>query len=328
MPQILTFTFFFFLFIFSSGCSSPLRYIPKGDPEPLPSFYVPEKIRVALVLGSGGVRGMAHVGVLEELEAEKIPIDLIVGCSAGGLVGVLYADNPHIDEVKDIVWNIPTDSFFDMDIWRCRYGLSQGGFLRKSLDSWLYAQTFEELQIPLIIVATDLYSGELVPMGSGSLRKAVQASCSLPFVYVPCEHMGRILVDGGVINPVPVKVAKDLGADIVIAVDLCELLPKTFATNLFEVAKRSAEIAFMWQNEACTHHADVIIRPKTTGVGTFNDGMKGQIYAAGKQAAREQMPYIKKLLKERANKTCQNDHMRLVHPICYTPQICQENTDK
>lgn len=307
------------LCILSSCC--PHRFLPKDDPPPLPAFYVPEKIRVALVLGSGGVRGTAHVGVLEELEGAGIPIDLIIGCSAGSIVGALYADNPCVREIKEAAWSIKSASLLDIDIWECRYGLCQGKSMRKVLHKYLRSETFDQLKIPLIVVASDLNSGELVPMGAGCVEKAVQASCSIPFVFVPCEHMGRVLVDGGVVNPVPVKIARDLGAEIIIAVDLCELLPRTFPSNLFEVVTRSAEIAFMWQNESCSHHANVVIRPKTCDVGTFNDDMKGQLYQAGKRAAREKIPEIQEKLAALEEKDWDCDGWRLVNPHCYTPEI-------
>lgn len=305
------------------GCFCPHRYIPNAAPDPLQPFYVKERIRVALVLGSGGVRGMAHIGVLEELEAAGIPIDLIVGCSAGSIVGALYADHPCVEDILPAVWQMRASSIFDLDLWNCRYGLSQDYCMKKVLNQYMCAETFEGLQIPLVIVATDLYTGELVPIATGDLPKAVQASCSIPFVFVPCEHMGRILVDGGVINPVPVKVARDLGAEIVIAVDLGELLPKTYPTNLFQIADRSAEIAFMWQNEVCTRGADFVIRPRTCGIGTFNDKMKRELYHAGKHAAQEQIQCITEAI---ARLSCeQSCGMRLVNLPCYTPKICQDH---
>lgn len=319
-----------FLLILASGCC-PRAYMPKACPDPLPSFYVPEKIRVALVLGSGGVRGMAHVGVLEELEAAGVPIDMIVGCSAGSIVGALYCENPCVANIVEAVWNLKVDTILDINLWTCRYGLSQGTSFHRVLDKYLDSETFEELKIPLVVVATDLYSGELVPMGGGDLVKSVQASCSIPFVFVPCDYMGRIMVDGGVVNPVPVKVARDLGADVVIAVDLCELLPKTFPTNLFQIANRSAEIVFTWQNEVCTRNADVVIRPETCGVGAFNEKMKLQIYEAGKRAARNQMPKILEVLDKRGIcgplSPCEY-RQRLIQMKCYTPQIWMDEREK
>lgn len=303
------------------SCGAPHKLIPPEQPDPLPSFYIPEKVRVALVLGSGGVRGMAHVGVIEELEAAGIPIDLIVGCSAGSIVGALYADNPDVSSLWKSVWQLRTESILDIEICNLRYGLSQPNSMLQVLDDDLCAETFDELSIPLVIVASDLHSGELVPMGSGDLVKAIQASCSIPFVFVPCQHQGRILVDGGVINPVPVRLARDLGAQVVIAVDLGELLPRTFPTNLFQIATRSAEIAFMWQNEVCTRGADIVIRPKTCGVGAFNDKAKWQIYCAGKKAALEQIPDILDCVEKLTTPDEGLCDWRLIEPSCYTPKI-------
>jgi len=269
-----------------SSCGSQGRILPDPVAAPLPAFYVPENIRVALVLGSGGVRGMAHVGVLEELEAAGIPIDLIVGCSAGSIVGALYADNPNAAATKHAVANIRSQSIFDIDICNCRYGLSQAKNMRKVFDYYLEAERFDELQIPFVAVATDLHSAELVPLGGGDLVTAVEASCSIPFIFVPCKHLGRVFVDGGVIDPVPVQLARDLGAKIIIAVDLAELLPQTFPTNLFEILSRSAEIAFLWQNDGSTQDADIVIRPKTCDCGTFDDNKKWLLYEAGKKSSK------------------------------------------
>lgn len=319
--KLLSWAWILSLLFLLSSCGCPHRFLPKENPPPLPSFYVPEKIKVALVLGSGGVRGMVHVGVLEELEAAGISIDLIVGCSAGSIVGALYADNPCVAEIKDAVWNIKSASLLDLDILECRYGLCQGRTMRKVLNKYLHSETFDQLKIPLVVVASDLNSGELVTIGGGSVERAVQASCSIPFIFVPCEHLGRVLVDGGTVNPVPVKIARDLGAEVIIAVDLCELLPRTFPTNLFEVVTRSAEIAFMWQNECCSHHASVVIRPKTCDVGTFNDDMKWQLYQAGRRATIEKIPEIQAKLAALDPQDCECDGWRLVTPHCYTPEI-------
>jgi NTE family protein len=264
---------------------------------------------------------MAHVGVLEELEAAGIPVDLIVGCSAGSIVGALYADNPCAEDIKCAVSKLRSRSLLDISLFNCRYGLSQDHCMRRVLDDELGAETFEELHIPLVVVATDLHSGELVTIGSGDLVRAVQASCSIPFVFVPCEHYGRVLVDGGVVNPVPAKVARDLGAEVVIAVDLCELLPQTFPTNLFGVATRSAEIAFMWQNEVCTRAADIVIRPRTCGVGCFNDAAKWDIYWAGRCAAQEMLPRILDLVKPYLGEPTQCPRSKIVCPHSYTPDI-------
>lgn len=303
--------------VFINSCSS-LHYDPCNDPCPPEPIELPEKIRVALVLGAGGVKGMAHVGVLEELENIELEIDLIVGCSAGSFVGALYCDHPCAACLKKSVGEMRRDHLLDINIWTSRYGLSQGANMKRVLYHHLSTSEFCELKIPFILVATDLYKGELVPIGSGDLVTAVQASCTVPFIYAPVTFQDRVLVDGGVINPVPVCVAKDLGADVIIAVDLCELLPPIFPRNLFGVAKRSAEIAFYWQNYACMKGADVVIKPKLCNVGIFDDSMKVALYEAGKEACLEAIPEILRIVREK--KFCpRSEERRLVSLPSYRP---------
>jgi NTE family protein len=313
------------------ACGSA-RCIQRDHPvQPLPSFELPTNIRVALVLGSGGVRGMAHVGVLEELIAAGIPIDLIVGCSAGSIVGALYADTLSVEKTKRAVAELRTHSILDISLLHCRFGLSQSKLLYRVLDQHLKAEQFKQLKVPLVIVASDLHTGELVPLGGGDLVKAIQASCSIPFVFVPCKHLGRVLVDGGVINPVPVQVARDLGAQLIIAVDLAELLPQTLPTNLFGVATRSAEIAFLWQNDECTRQADIVIRPRTCDCGAFDDSKKWQIYEAGKNAAREQLPRIVQALASCRIGTHtgpQDCPSKEISARCHTPGIYRSDSGK
>lgn len=283
--------------IILSSCCNPHSYQPHEDPCPPEPFEVPEKIRIALVLGSGGVKGMAHVGVLEELERAGISVDLVVGCSAGSLVGALYCDHPCSKHLKETVEKMRTSNILDINLWSCRYGLSQGKFMDRYLEQNLGTKNFCDLKIPLVIVATDILSGELVPIGAGDLKSAVMASCSVPFVFSPVTYRDRVLVDGGVINPVPVCVAKDLGAHIIIAVDLSELLPKTFPCNLFGVAKRSAEIAVLWQSYMCIQSATVVIKPKMCNVGLFDDRMRNELYQAGREACLEALPKIQEILE-------------------------------
>jgi NTE family protein len=304
------------------ACSNE-RYLPNYLPlQPAP-FDVPGRIRVALVLGSGGIRGLAHVGVLEELEKAGIPIDLIVGCSAGGIVGALYADCPSTKLISPIMTKVRTNAMLDINLFCCKYGLSEHVGLKQLLKEHLHSKTFEELRIPLIVVASDLHTGELIPIASGPIIPAVQASSSIPFVYKPCKHLGRVLIDGSVIDPIPVKIAKDLGAEIIIAVDLCELLPPTYPTNLFEIATRSAEIASMWQNEVCTRNAHLVIRPKTCGVGTFSDSHSQVLLEAGRKAARKKLDYLRELIDFHENREgkWEKKPPRTVQLYSYTPQI-------
>jgi NTE family protein len=283
--------------LFLSSCETKL-YLPENPPA-IPQCLPPDCIRVALVLGGGGAKGMSHVGVLAELERAGIPIDVIVGCSAGSIVGALYADCPHACHLKHLLKPLRTWDILDINVWYGRYGLGQGGALRRFLRRHLSCRCFEELRIPLYIVATDLLAGESVCLSSGSIIPAVHASSAVPFVFSPVYFHKRWLVDGGVSDPVPVKTAKELGADIVVAVDLSGLLPSKCPTNLFGVATRSAEIKFLLQSESCVQGADVVIRPELGDMGLFDDKDPENVYEAGCKAAREAIPKIIELLSEK-----------------------------
>jgi NTE family protein len=192
------------------------------------------------------------------------------------------------------VWDI-----LDIRLHHCRYGFVRGDSLCRFLNSKLSVRCFEELKIPLYVVATDLLSGELTSFNSGLISPAVHASAAVPFVFSPVNIYERLFVDGGVADPTPVQVAKKLGADIIIAVDLSQLLPKTCPTNLFGVTSRCAEIALLVQSEGCVQHADVLIRPELWGMGLFDDDDLEMVYQAGREAARKMMPEIIKLVNEK-----------------------------
>lgn len=286
------------------GCQPKYDY--DENPEPI-EICKPEKpVKLALVLGAGGARGLSHVGALQEFEDAGITVDAIIGCSAGSIVGALYADYPCAEHVRRLMEPLRKWDILDINLFKARYGLVQGYSLTKFLRRGLHSRHFCELQIPLYVVATDLIAGEAVCMSEGKIIPAVRASSSFPFVFCPKLHWGRVLVDGGVVNPVPVCIAKELGADVIVAIDLCELLPKTCPTNLFGVVSRSAEIQYCKQTEGCISGAHIIIKPEMGQVGTFDDEFNEQLYQAGRQAAREAIPEILAAL-EKARCGCSQD---------------------
>lgn len=284
-----------FICILVTSCGTKYQ-LREGEPVPLELKKPNKHVRLALVLGGGGARGCAHVGVLEEFEKANIPIDVLVGCSAGSIVAALYADYPDSQYVRCILDPLKKWDILDINIWYCRYGFVQGRSLRNFLNKNLSCKHFEELQIPLYVVATDLLECKLVAFSTGKIVPAVHASASVPFVFAPVQYCGRLLVDGGVADPIPVRIAKEVGADIIVAVDLSELLPKTCPSNLFGVAARSAEIKFLLQSESCAQDADIIIRPELGEIGMFDDKNHEAMYEAGRQAAREAIPKIQHLL--------------------------------
>ncbi|MBL0712239.1 MAG: patatin-like phospholipase family protein [Desulfosarcina sp.] len=184
--------------------------------------------RVGLALSSGSSRGWAHIGAIEALEAEQIPIDIIAGCSVGAYVGAVYAGGG-MSSLKDFVLRMNGQKIFSyFDVVFPRSGLLDGTRKVKELfQMHSKARTFEELSIPLMMVATDLESGGRVVLNSGDLLAALRATMSLPGLFAPARINDHWLLDGGLVDPVPVGLAKSMGADIVIAVDLNSgLLPR------------------------------------------------------------------------------------------------------
>lgn len=176
---------------------------------------------VGLVLGSGSSRGWAHVGVIEALEEAGVPVDVIAGCSVGSYIGAIYASGG-LASLKKFILGMNGEKMFSyFDVVIPRSGLLDGNKkLREFLSGHTDAETFADLKIPLKMVATDLESGDKVVMASGNLFQALRASMSMPGLFAPVSFKGRWLVDGGLVDPVPVSVARAMGADMVIAVDL------------------------------------------------------------------------------------------------------------
>ena len=182
---------------------------------------MPPRKTVGLVLGSGSSRGWAHIGVIEALEEEKIPIDYVAGCSIGSYVAAIYASGS-LKSLKEFVLRMDGKKVFSyFDVVFPRSGLLDGTKRLKELFSMhTDAADFSDLDIPLMMVATDLASGKKVVLKSGSILNALRATMSIPGLFAPVKVKDRWLVDGGLVDPVPVGVARALEADVVIAVDL------------------------------------------------------------------------------------------------------------
>jgi NTE family protein len=177
--------------------------------------------RIGLALGSGASRGWAHIGIIDALEKADIPIDIIAGCSVGGYIGAIYASGG-LGSLKEFLFRMDGKKIFSyFDVAFSRSGLLNGTKRVNELFSMhTQVKTFEELNIPLAMVATDLARGEKVVLQSGSITNALRATMSYPGIFAPVKINGCWLVDGGLVDPVPVGVARAMGADIVIAVDL------------------------------------------------------------------------------------------------------------
>ena len=185
-------------------------------------------LKFGLALGSGSARGMAHIGVIQVLEAYHIPIDMIAGTSIGSVVGSIYATGASVKQMKEAALSMKRSKTISlMDPTLPHSGLISGNRTEKILNKIaLKDKTFDDLKIPFAAVATDIKTGAKVILNQGSVIKAVRASISIPGIFTPVKYQNYYLVDGGVVDPVPVDVIEKMGADIIIAVSLTEKTPK------------------------------------------------------------------------------------------------------
>lgn len=255
--------------------------------------------RVALVLGGGGARGFAHLGVIKALEDAHIPIDLIVGTSAGSLVGSLYAANPQIDVVTDVMMKSSYPDYVDITISRL-FGCPITGsqlqqFIMKNTNRCSLPQT----KIPFIAVATDLHTGRTIPIASGCLPLAVTASCAIPPVVRPVRFENITLIDGGVTDPVPVDIAETYHPKVIIAVNIAGDLERHIPLTVTNILSQTLNIMTKSLTEYNVQDADVVIRPAVGTAGVFDLSNKQQLYNAGLRAGQCAIPLIKKVLKQK-----------------------------
>ena len=182
--------------------------------------------KIGLVLGGGAAKGLAHIGVLKTLKENNIPIDMIAGTSIGALVGACFAKDGEINAFEEIVLNIDWKQLallLDLNLALLKKGFIQGEKIKELLYSIIGDIEFKDLKIPLRVIATDIITGEEIVIKSGSVAEAVRASISIPVIFTPVRFENKFLVDGGIVNPVPVDVTRNMGAKFVIA---CNVIPE------------------------------------------------------------------------------------------------------
>ena len=249
--------------------------------------------RVALVLGGGAARGFAHVGVIRALEQEKIPIDLIVGTSVGSLIGALYAHELNSFELEWTAFTLEKDDLLDYTFMSAGMGPIKGERLEAFVNKKIPVVNIESLKIPFAAVATDLTRGTRVVLDRGPLARAIRASCAIPGVFQPVEHQGRLLVDGGTVDNLPVAVAREKGADIVIAVDISQNVTNYNITNLVDVTLQAVHIMFSENVNQRRRDADVLISPAVGSVAMMDFTQKKRVMQAGIEAGQQAAPAIR-----------------------------------
>lgn len=250
--------------------------------------------KIALVLGAGAAKGFAHIGVLKMLEAQKIPIDMIVGTSAGSFVGSLYAYGYDAFTLQKVALSLEKGDVTELAI--PNNGFIKGERLRDYVNKKVQGQPIEKLKIPFYAVATDIRSGEGVVFHSGNTGMAVQASSAVPGVFQPARFSGTSYVDGGVVNPLPVDVAKKYGADIVIAVDITDGVDASIPATTMETIMKSIGIMYNKIAQLPVSQADVVIKPKVGFVGSADFSRRNEAILEGEKAAAAAMPAIKAIV--------------------------------
>ena len=253
-----------------------------------------ERPKIGVALGGGFARGIAHVGVLRVLEMHEIPVDFVAGTSVGGLVAAAYAGGTSLEEMER---RGAETHFRDFGRWTLsRMGMASNERLDEFLHKFTPAKTFDQVKIPLSIVATDLMAGQSVYFTSGEIGPALRASCAYPGLFLPVRHKGRILVDGFLTETVPAPAVRKLGAEVVISVHLEPGLLTTGPRNTIEVISRSFSILQMAAAQPWRAATDVLIEPNVHHILWDEFAKTPQLIEAGEDAARAALPTIKALL--------------------------------
>jgi NTE family protein len=271
-----------------------------------------KKKKVGLALGGGAARGLAHIGVLEVLEEERIPIDMIAGTSFGGLVGAFFARRKDASLMREMALKINVMKMLSLaDLTLPKSGLLGGKAVINMLKKMMGNDVkFDELPIPLALVATDIITAEEVVINQGSVLDGIRATISIPGIFTVAKRRGRYLVDGGLVNPVPVSVLKTMGADFIIAVNV---MPDVGARvrhlqkagkkdwkepNIFNVLMQSLYIGTYIIAKASIEGADITISPDTAKINPGDFHRARECIELGEKAAREAVPEIKRRLSQ------------------------------
>jgi NTE family protein len=284
------------LVLFVAGCSTPPVSVPAA-PQPVVAKSA-RPVKIGLALGGGAARGFAHIGVIKALEAQGIVPDVVVGTSAGSLVGALYAAGNNgfalhklaleMDEAAISDWSVP--------MFAKATGVLKGEALQNYVNKAVNNVPLEKLKLPFGAVATDLKNGEPILFQRGNTGAAVRASSAVPGVFQPVRIGERSYVDGGLVSPVPVRFAREMGADFVIAVNISSQPDAQPSASTLEVLLQTFAIMGQSINAYELKDADVVIQPRLGTMKGNDFPGRNTAILAGEQAAAALMPEIKRKL--------------------------------
>ena len=271
-----------------SGCTAP-GVKPPAPPE----ATVKKPVKIGLALGGGAARGFAHVGVIAVLEEAGIKPQLVVGTSAGSLVAALYASGKTSAQLQQTALNMDEVAITDWMLPIIGRGVFRGDALARYVNELVASRLMENMVIPLGIVATDLGNGNAVLFQKGDTGTAVRASSAVPTVFVPVKINGRDYVDGGLVSPVPVRFARQMGADVVIAVDISNPPEANMADGTLQILLQTFAIMGKSINDYELKGADVVVRPSLVGLKSADFSSRQRAIDAGRAAMLAALPALK-----------------------------------
>lgn len=268
-----------------AGCQIAPKAPPPAIPvPPAPAPVPPKPPLIGLALGGGAARGFAHIGVIQVLEQAGIRPDLVIGTSAGSLVAALYASGKGGAELATLARTMDEGAFADWSF--PGRGLIRGEALARYVREHTGGKRIEQMKLPLGIVATDLDSGEGIVFRVGDTGIAVRASSAVPALFQPVRIGAREYVDGGLVAPVPVRYARQMGAQLVIAVDISEAPEGAATGDALRMLLQTFSIMGRSINRLELAGADVVLRPKLAGVSGADFTMRTRSIQAGRDAAQ------------------------------------------
>lgn len=268
---------------------------------PVPAVKVvppppPVKIRIGIALGGGAAKGFAHIGVIKMLEANGFKPEVVSGTSAGSVVGAFYASGMDAFQMQQHAVALDEASIRDVTLFNG--GLVRGQKLQDYVNRMVGNRAFDKMKKPFAAVSTQLETGQRTVFVNGNIGQAVRASCSIPGVFEPVKIGRFYYVDGGVVSPVPVDAARQLGADFVIAVDISTRITGKTPENLLGVVNQSITIMGQKLGQQEIARADVVIRPKVNDIGPADFEQRARAILEGEKAALAAMPQIRAKLAQ------------------------------
>ena len=271
-----------------------------------------KRLKIGLALGSGGAKGLAHIGIIKVLEENNIPIDFIAGSSIGALIGGFYSATKDIGWIEEIALNTNWRQLLSLIDPSLQRGLIGGEKIKKFVEQYIGKINFQDLKIPFSAIATDLKTGEVISINQGEVASAIRASISIPLIFKPVKREGRLLADGGLSLPVPAKIARKMGAKIVIAVNLDADYFANGGSNknnfgFYKIANNAINLLRYHLAAWNIRDADVIVEPELglgMGIVYWNKFLDGQsVISAGELAMKKKLPQLRKLISRQQKAT-------------------------